>query len=344
MHNKKHKIYFRADADNKIGLGHITRCTSLAEILISSFECIFITANNDDLIREMLKKYQVIYLQSSNLESELLELRSILSQNDIVVLDGYQFTEDYQQTIKQYVGKLVIIDDEANKHYFADLIINHGSSTAKNRYQRESYTRILTGFKYLVLRKPFLQHTKLLRTVEKVDSVFICMGGADPFNVTIKLVKACMLVPFVKYIDVLIGSAYSNKSELSELLKVANQSIDIKLHENLNAEGVANLIAANEICICPSSSISLEVASIQSGLLTGMVADNQKFIHQELLDSECCISLSDYTNSSEEILAEKISYLGSIKNVNSICANQFKLIDGRSGERLLNEFKLLVRC
>ena len=344
MENKKPKIYFRVDASHEIGLGHITRCISLAEILINSFDCIFITANNDDLIREMLKKYQVIFLQASNQESELLELRSILSKNDIVVTDGYQFTDDYQQTIKQFVGKLVMIDDEADKHYYADLIINHGSSSANKRYQSESYTRILTGFKYLLLRKPFLQHTKLLRTVEKVDSVFICMGGADPYNVTIKLVKACMLVSFVKHIDVLIGGAYSNKSELSELLKGTKQSIDIKLHENLNAEGVAYLIAANEISICPSSSISLEVASIQSGLLTGMVADNQKFIHQELLDSECCISVSDFTNSSEEILAEKISYLGSIKNVNSICANQFKLIDGRSGERLLNEFKSLVRC
>jgi hypothetical protein len=56
------------------------------------------------------------------------------------------------------------------------------------------------------------------------------------------------------------------------------------------------------------------------------------------------ISVIDFNNSSEETLAEKISYLGSIKNVNSICANQFKMIDGRSGERLLNEFKSLVRC
>lgn len=338
------RIVFRADADNKIGIGHLTRCISLSEILAKNFACVFVIRNNNDLVGKLLQKYTVIYLESSTLEQEIIELKRIVFPKDIFVTDGYQFNENYQIEIKKLVCKLVMIDDQADQYYYADLIINHGSVLSEKKYRKEKNTKVLAGFQYLLLRKEFLHSSKKLRTITKVDSVFICMGGADPYNITIKILKACMGVSFIEHIDIVVGGAYSNKSELFPLIENAKQFVDIKFYENISAKKIAQLIAANEISICPSSTISLEVASIQSGLLTGIVADNQDFVHLELLTQGCCISVGNFLSINENELVDKLESMHSAKKVNNIMANQYRMIDGGSANRLLTEFKSLVSC
>jgi spore coat polysaccharide biosynthesis predicted glycosyltransferase SpsG len=141
---KKNKIFIRADGNPNIGLGHVMRGVSLVEILYNLFDCVFVISKPSTAICAILEPIAEVHnLQS---EDDLIWLKTVNPNNDLVVLDGYQFNTQYHKDIKQLGIKLVVIDDNADIHYCADLIINHGSPKIISKYRTEPYTRILPGF------------------------------------------------------------------------------------------------------------------------------------------------------------------------------------------------------
>ena len=68
-----------------------------------------------------------------------------------MVLDNYFFTTDYQRAIKHKGCRLVCVDDMHDKHYVADVVINHGQ-TNPALFDVEFYTRLCLGFDWALLR------------------------------------------------------------------------------------------------------------------------------------------------------------------------------------------------
>ena len=333
------KIIFRADANNQIGLGHIMRCLALASILKNKFHCIFVIASTDTKITTLISQMcPVIILLSKNQKEELYELEKVLESDDIVVTDGYHFDTCYQKHIKSKVKSLVMIDDKADMDYFADIIINHGNSAIKNTYKAQSYTQILTGFSYLMVRPEFLAASHKNRQVYKNGTVFICMGGADPFNITIKAFEACITTDFVKNIIIITGSSYAYKTKLKSLINI-NKHKTVDWNEDVSAKTLVELIKKSQIAICPASTIALEVCCVKAALLTGTVRDNQEAIHNQLLYSECCISLGNMNIATIQDFKSALLSLNNVQFINDIVRAQSKAIDGKSGERILNIFE-----
>jgi len=341
---KKNRILFRADGNSKIGLGHIVRSLSLIEMLQTHFECFFLTRAPEDAIEKAITQYCSLVQLESDIKNELEELFSILNKDDIVVLDGYDFNSEYQKIIRSKINKLVMIDDKANHHYYADLIINHGGESLKQKYSKEGYTKVLAGFSYAVMRKEFLRAARSTRAVSKVDTVYICIGGSDPFNITVKALQACINSHFIKKVYVVTGSAYNNRTELLGQIEKGSADKNIIYAENINAEGIVQLISESEIAICSASSVAIEACSVRVGLLTGTVVDNQSEIHNQLLDAACCISLGDFKPASSVNIKTHLAQLCDVTVINNMIKNQTRAIDGFSGVRLLNEFKMLAAC
>jgi UDP-2,4-diacetamido-2,4,6-trideoxy-beta-L-altropyranose hydrolase len=334
------KIVFRADGNSEIGLGHIVRSLALAAMLKEYFATVFVTKNDSVFIRdqvaELCSEHRVI------VDDE--DFFSQLNSNEMVVLDGYHFDSTYQQRIKNLVHKLIVIDDEALIDFHADLIINQGGELLREKYRTEIYTKLLTGFGYLLVREPFLKASRKKRHITKVDSVFVCMGGADPCNITAKVLQACINTAFVKKVFVVSGTAYQNRKQLLEMINNSCIQKDIVHMENIDATQMVRLISEAEIAVCPSSSVSLEACSVKVGLLTGTYVDNQKKIHQQLINSDCCISLGDFNLASIEQLQMYLHHLNDTRLVNNMIETQSKIFDGLSASRIVMEFKLLAAC
>ena len=225
MNSIRSKVVFRADGNHLIGLGHIVRCMALADLLKKDFDIIFLCKELAvEQKNEILKSFRLIELNSKDLQDEIGELTNILFKDDILVLDGYSFDLDYQIKVKKTINKLVIIDDLADRKLIGDLVINHGGEFIINKYNLEKGAKLLLGFKYLMLRKEFLQERFTKKIDKKNENVFICMGGADPFNITPKVLKACIDSVFVKKVIVVVGSLFRNFDEIKELLNT-NQKV-----------------------------------------------------------------------------------------------------------------------
>ena len=152
----KQRIYFRADAGREIGYGHFIRTLALADMLKDDFDCVFVTQS--PTVYQKTEVAKVCELTEVPATEEKFSLfLDMLDGDEIVVLDNYFYDTDYQRAVKAKGCKLVCIDDMHDKHYVADVVINHALSESI-LFSKEVYTHLCLGPSWALLRKPFLEN------------------------------------------------------------------------------------------------------------------------------------------------------------------------------------------
>lgn len=266
----KRKIYFRADASDLIGYGHFIRTLALADMLKNDFDCIFFTSNpNAYQISEMEKVCPYVELQEGSKFDTFLHF---LNGEEIVVLDNYFFSTDYQILIKQKGCHLVCVDDMHNKHYVADVVINQ-SITDQILFDIEPYTKLCLGIDWMLLRAPFLNCNSTRSNInEGITKVAVSFGGTDPLNLThdalLQLNKCIQL----ESIDVIGGN-----------LTESVEDTRIKYHNNISAQDVCAIFSNCDIAIVSLSTVCLEALMCGAYVVSGWYADNQKEGYYSLL-------------------------------------------------------------
>ena len=154
------KVFFRADAGADIGYGHFIRTLALADMLRGDFDCVFFTQEPTAYqICEMEKVCRFVALPAD--DSKFQVFLDYLKGDEIVVLDNYFYSTEYQRQIKEKGCCLVFIDDMHDRHYVADLIINQAINIKPEDYSCEPFTRFAFGMKYTLLRRPFYEACKI---------------------------------------------------------------------------------------------------------------------------------------------------------------------------------------
>ncbi len=324
----KRKIIIRVDGSSTIGLGHISRCYALAEMLKNDFEIYFYTRADSKVIIEDIRNYCAGLIQLNNnisYEAEAIQWIEALAGNEIVVLDGYYFNTGYQQKIKDKGCKVVCIDDIHAYHFVADVVINHAPGITAEAYSAEPYTRLYLGPDYVMLKKIFLDEALIPKGEYdlKDSSILICLGGADPNNEIKNTLKELLELFPKTFFHVVVGAAYSH---LQQLMVLAGDYKQVLLHINVKPEEMLSLMQQSNIAITSASTIALEYSCVKGNLFLKCIADNQKEAYQSLIERKCA-----YTFESI-----KENYYSDIA-----ISNQHKLIDGKSNERLLDVFTQL---
>lgn len=322
----KRRVFFRADGNQIIGLGHVIRTLALVSYLKNNYNCVFVinTQNADVLNIIKTECSNIVSISSEN------DFFSIIDKNDIVVLDGYNFDEKYQVKIKEYCFKLVCIDDICDRNFVCDIIINHGEGIYPNDYSCKPCTKIYLGLKYALLRVPFLiASIAKKREIEVINNYFICFGGSDNDNYTLNTVKQLVEITTVKKINIIVGGGYAYNDEL-KLFCDSIHSCEINIYGDVNAQEMVSIMLDSHLAIVPSSSISYEVLAVKMPIITGYTVDNQKLIYNSLLQKEVVLGVGTFPITD---ISEKIDAI--TNNKNSILAKQDQLFDGKSAERLL---------
>jgi len=306
------KIVIRVDGNSQIGLGHIYRGIALAEMLKDEFDVCFVTKPDSTITPITDLGFSYKFLPEIAYLDEPEWLKQNIDQNAIIICDGYEFKSKYQKKIKQEGFKLVYVDDLVEYHMYADLIINHSPGIKKEDYKVESYTQFALGLDYAILRPAFLEAAKQKREITKIDTAFVCFGGSDVYDLTLKATKALLGAISIKKINIVVGSAYEHK-ELFNLSKLNNQ---INIYKNLSEKDLLEVMKESDIAIVPSSTILFELCSVKCIIISGYYADNQKIIYKEFLKREVFIGAGNFDKLNTSFINDVITEINISDRIN----------------------------
>lgn len=319
-------------------MGHLVRCSALANMIKENFEIGFITKNTPDgVLHKFLPSEYTSFKIESNDEFKFLSEMEILRVGNILVLDNYSFDAEYQSKIKKSGVKTVYVDDLIAFNYNVDVIINQAENIKDSDYKTSSPVKFCLGSKYILLREPFLKAAQSERQLKKIESVFVSFGGADMDNVSQKVVKTLLKFSQLKNIHVLSSSVNENIDKWKN--EFGNLSV-VKFHSDLKAEEVCSLMQSCELALGPCSNLALELCAIGIVFITGTTADNQNNYYKALTGNSAVLGIGKWQELGEETLYEKLNsvMIYDQKDLNWFIKNQRNYIDGQSGKRLLDVF------
>ncbi|MEA5549893.1 UDP-2,4-diacetamido-2,4,6-trideoxy-beta-L-altropyranose hydrolase [Anabaena cylindrica UHCC 0172] len=335
-------ILIRADASSKIGTGHLMRCLALAQkCQKKEWQVIFYINDTASVFADRLigQSIEVVYLRSlSGSVQDAQETSNLAKELNCqwVVVDGYNFGADYQKIIKDRGLNLLSIDDYGHaNHYYADLVLNQNiTANEKFYYNREPYTQLLLGTDYALLRREFWQWQGWKRINPPIaKKILVTMGGADPDNVTLKVITALQNLEDNELETVVI---VGGSNLYYEQLKLASQKSQFPIRLEKNVTNMPELVAWADLAVSAGGSTCWELAFMGLPSLILILAENQRAIAQKLNELGIAINLGYYQDVNITEISSAIDQLIISANLRAEMTKfSQKLVDAKGSQRVL---------
>lgn len=276
------RLIIRADASTRMGTGHVMRCLALAQAWQEAGGAAMLAAATlpaalcDRLDAEAVEARLIDAEPGSAADAEQTTALAHAHGATWIVVDGYQFGAEYQQTLKDAGLRVLFIDDYGHaRGYCADLVLNQNSYADEGLYtNRAPDTKLLLGSRYVLLRREFWPWRGWRREIAPVArKVLVTLGGADPDNVTLKVLQALNGVELAELEVVLIVGG-GNPHAASLEAEAQHSRHTVRLERNVT--NMPELMAWADLAISASGSTCYELAFM--GLPTCMIvlAENQQ--------------------------------------------------------------------
>lgn len=303
------KIAFRADASLQMGSGHVMRCVTLADALThKGAECHFLCREHPGhLINLVRGKGHVVHVLPCGPErpidrdapahaswlgaTQKLDAQVCLHilqalQPDWLIVDHYALDIRWEERLRPFCGRLMVIDDLADRGHQCDLLLdqNLGRKPADYVGLVPKECIVLAGPQYALLRPEFaaLREYSLTRRrgSQDIRQLLITMGGVDLLNASglvLDVLAACDL-PSDCQITVVMGEA----APWLDRVRVKAAKLPWKTHVMVNVSDMAQLMADADLCLGAAGSTSWERCTLGLPCILLCLAENQKMVIEAL--------------------------------------------------------------
>lgn len=232
--------YIRADADPRIGIGHLVRTEILADKLNEKgFEITFLCKSIPEKYHQQIlsKGYRVNLIPS--LQDELTYLLGIISntKRNVLIVDSdieEFYTESFQVSIRQENIRLMMITFYNQYHYFADILLNQNIMALSQKYDCEAYTQKLLGPQYVILKADYQKISEDITSYKSRlggKTILLTFGGIDEPDRTSFVYKSLMQTSYVPAkIIIVLGAMYKYKADLESL--VTSSHIETEVYQD----------------------------------------------------------------------------------------------------------------
>ncbi len=335
-------LLIRADASSQTGVGHVMRCLALAQAWQDQGGSVtFVTAMDAPGIKARLESERAHVIPLADVPGSKNDARrTILLARELnatwLVADGYHFDADYQREVKDAGLNLFWIDDEAHAAYYtADIVLNQNLHATEAMYaQREPFTQLLLGPRYVLLRREFLKWRHWYRETPAVArNILVTLGGGDPENVTLRVIEGLKRMDIRNLeVVVVVGAAYPHHAEL----EAATRSAPFSIRLEPNVSDMPALMAWADIGVSGGGGTCWELAYLGLPSFAIALAKNQAPTVRAL--DESGISLAVVSGNRLDSRHFRIAMSGLITNVAVRRAMSRKgkaLIDGQGAARVV---------
>lgn len=272
--SEKPGLMVRVDANDEIGLGHLSRCeTLISAVQASGVDCFVVSRDEMVLSRlDGLCDSRTYKLEDDIDETSALTVLMDKLQTAGLLLDGYQYSAEDVRVLKQYCP-VIMFDDVVNRDACleASLAVNAAMPDAGGL--PEHY---LAGSRFAMIPPLIEGARKTSPALSLRRHVFICFGGADMARMTAPVVhalghlKKTGQIPENLQFDVVCGKYCPEKEAI---LKACDQ-FGFSFH--FDDAHIVSLMqrAGLAISACGSMAYELAFSGVPSVLVP--VADNQR--------------------------------------------------------------------
>lgn len=350
-------VVIRADANSKIGMGHVMRCLSVADALLKRGEEVLFVTADDTPVPLLTKKgvpYRVLHTDYADMEAELPGLLCILQEltqrADIAILvDSYYVTEKYLAALKKRITT-IYMDDIYAFSYPVDMLINYNIYGEEMGYEKDAAfadTKLLLGTKYVPLRAEFtvgagyVQSRKELSlgvanvTPAEEGGILITTGGSDSFNLAGQLLMEAMKYDALKEKEYHVVSGSLNP-HIGELQALAKKHENIHIH--CNVTNMAELMAESEVALSAGGSTLYELCAMGVPVIAFSFAENQEHLVQTFVKRGIAQYGGNYRTDGNKMIQNTIAGLETLledKNLRTEYRKKARtLVDGKGADRI----------
>ncbi len=353
------KVVFRTDASIHMGIGHLMRCLTLAEALQArGAQILFVCREHEgNLIAELQKKLVPVAVlpapnkpgrfsrsedyavwlgvsQAMDAEQTIQALKG--SKADWMIVDHYGLDFNWEIRLRPHVGKLLVIDDLANRHHNCDALLDQNIlPEIDGGYAGlvPNHCRLLLGPRYAMLRPEFARERARLKQRDgELRRILVFLGGSDPTNETTKALNGIFQLDRPDLIiDVVVGSSNPNKEQVRRLSDASPNTI-----YHCQVDNMAELMSKADVSIGAGGSASWERCCLGLPAIVAVLADNQANIAVELAHAGALRNLgaSVRLNPSDYSAAVRSLTQSDLRQMSRIAST---LVDGQGAQRLAVE-------
>lgn len=252
-----------------------------------------------------------------------------------VVLDGYHFSEGHQETLKEEGFHVLALDDCGHlRHYHADIVLNQNISAELSMYpDRESYTRLLLGTDFALLRKEFWKWRAWRRDTSSIARrLLITLGGSDKEQVNEQILLGLAHVRTPLQVKIIIGAHHKVSARLRSLASTLSDPAEFVLAP----EDMSALLAWADMAVSGGGSTCWELAFMGLPSVVITLAQNQRGIGAALQHAGAALDGGWYENLDPRNVAGQIDSLaGSETKRSRMTAIGRGLVDSYGGKRVV---------
>ena len=328
-------IFFRVDCSHIIGTGHIIRCLKLSKYFDGNIYFICKKFKNNLNQKVIENGYNLFEIDIDTDYSNINDTKSWLGESfnddalktinvlknykvDLLIIDQYAIDYKWQNLVKKYVKKILVLDDYIERRHNCDYILNSLEDNPVNYNEYKNNSKLLLGNDYFIISKEFLKSAESKKFNKNISRVFIFISGSDVHNYTYDICKKIENKYNHIIFDILVGGANINYKQISELcFKNTN------FNYYFNIEKVHEIMILADVCIGSLGQNFIERCVLGIPSIVFTIADNQLGFLEKYKDKKMFLycghkpsNLNNVLEKFESILNNNQLWLELKKSVN----------------------------
>lgn len=174
------RVLLHPDGGTDIGLGHASRCSSLASALIRLGHEVRLLVDSESGLADYLSRFKLPVIEGLTNTIDI-QAEADKFSSDVIVVDNYRWAEADFSAIRCHDRLVVAFDDTARRFLPVDGVINGSPFGLHMTYRTLPETRLWLGLTYQVIREEF-RGCPMRKLSGTVSRLIVLLGGDDPLS------------------------------------------------------------------------------------------------------------------------------------------------------------------